>query len=420
MTFQTIRHVIARAVALALCGLTLPVLAQTGRPAGGGAGGGGGGGIGAAGLGGGAAGRTGTSSAATTSPIDRPGNGQVGSANFYVDKDTGQVFVIADDETTKHVQEVVSALSKPKPQVLIKVVFLEVTYNKGSDIGWEGGITKRVNATTTVSASNLFGLASQGINPTSGINTLPGAGLYSVVGNDFSATLRAIAEVGKVEVLSRPTILARNNQMATIQVGDQVPLITSVNFTALGTQENGIQYTTVGIILQVTPFITADGMVEMILAPQISSVDQSLAQTISFTTNGIPITAPAIAIESANTVVVTPDGQTVVIGGLMRNQKTSTDSKIPIIGDIPGLGLLFHHKTESLAKQELIMLLTPYVVRTPADLARMSQDERGRAPMAPHAFNQQELNQYLESGEPKTVPPNTTAPPPVANPPRQP
>jgi len=422
MTLQTIRLVTVRAAAVALCGLTLPILAQTGRPAGGGGtGGGGGGGIGAAGLGGGggAAGRSGTSSAATTSPIDRPGNGQIGSANFYVDKDTGQVFVIADDETTKHVQEVVSALSKPKPQVLIKVVFLEVTYNKGIDVGLEGGITKRINASTTVSASNLFGLASQGINPTSGINTMPGAGLYSVVGNDFSATLRAIEEVGKVEVLSRPTILARNNQMATIQVGDQVPLITSVNFTALGTQENGIQYTTVGIILQVTPFITTDGMVEMILAPQISSVDQSLAQTISFTTNGIPITAPAIAIESANTVVVTPDGQTVVIGGLMKNQKTSTDSKIPILGDIPGVGLLFHHKTQFVAKQELIMMLTPYVVRTPADLARMSQDERGRAPMAPHAFNQQELNQYLESGEPKTVPPNAAAPPSVGNPPPQ-
>jgi general secretion pathway protein D len=208
--------------------------------------------------------------------------------------------------------------------------------------------------------------------------------------------------------------LARNKQIATIQVGDQIPLTTSVNFTALGTQENGITYTTIGIILNVTPNITADGMVEMILAPQISSVDTSLAQVISYSTNGTPITAPAIAIESANTVVITPDGQTVVIGGLMKNSKSSTDSKIPLLGDIPGLGALFHHKTSSLIKQELIILVTPYVVRTPTDLARMSQDERGRAPLAPKAFSQQELNQYLESGEPKTPPAN--AAPPVANP----
>jgi type II secretory pathway component GspD/PulD (secretin) len=204
--------------------------------------------------------------------------------------------------------------------------------------------------------------------------------------------------------------------MATIQVGDEIPLITSVNFTALGTQENGITYTTVGIILNVTPNITADGMVEMILAPQISSVDTALAQTISYTSNGLPITAPAIAIESANTVVVTPDGQTVVIGGLMKNIKSSTDSKIPLLGDIPGLGSLFHHKIQSLTKQELIILLTPYVVRTPADLVRMSQDERGRASLPPKAFSQPELNQYLESGEPKPPPPAPV--PPIANPSR--
>jgi type II secretory pathway component GspD/PulD (secretin) len=414
MTFKTLRLIVGRTVFAAVCGLALTTLAQTaGRP------GGAGGGAGAGGVGGGGAaggtGRTGTASASTTSAIDRPGNGQIGSANFYVDKDTGQVIVIADDETTSNVSKAISALAKPKPQVLIKVVFLEVTYNKGYDVGLEGGITKRINASTTMSASNLFGLASQGISPTSGATTLPGAGFYSVVGNDFQATLRAIEEVGKVEVLSRPTILARNNQMATIQIGDEIPLITSVNFTALGNQENGITYTTVGIILQVTPFITQDGMVEMILAPQISSVDQSLAQTISYTTNGTPITAPAIAIESANTVVVTPDGQTVVIGGLMRNQKSSTDSKIPLVGDIPGIGLLFHHKVSSVNKQELIMMLTPYVIRTPTDLARMSADERGRAQMAPHAFDQKTMNQYLDPGEPKT----TGATAPVANPSQQ-
>jgi type II secretory pathway component GspD/PulD (secretin) len=154
-------------------------------------------------------------------------------------------------------------------------------------------------------------------------------------------------------------------------------------------------------------------MVEMILAPSISSVDTSLGQTIGFTTNG-PISAPAIANESANTVVITPDGQTVVIGGLMKNNKSSTDSKIPLLGDIPGLGQLFHHKTSSIVKQELIILVTPYVVRTPMDLARMSQDERGRAVLAPKAFSQKDLNQYLESGEPKAPAPSPA--PPVANP----
>jgi type II secretory pathway component GspD/PulD (secretin) len=183
----------------------------------------------------------------------------------------------------------------------------------------------------------------------------------------------------------------------------------SVSVTTVGTQ-TAIQWISVGIILNVTPTITSDGLVEMIVAPQISSEDQALAQTIGTSSNGVPITVPAIAIESANTVVVTPDGQTVVIGGLMKNSKSTTDSKVPILGDIPGLGAVFHHKTSSNVKQELIILLTPYVVRTPSDLARMSQDERGRARMAPKAFTQPELNQFLDAGA------QNNAAPPVVNP----
>jgi general secretion pathway protein D len=381
------------------------LLAQTRTGGGGGGGGGfGGGGFGGGG-GGGGAGRTSTATSGT-STIERPANGQVGTANFYVDQDSRQLFVIADDATAGYVSNVVANLNRPKPQVLIKVVFLEVTYNKGVDIGVEGGVTKRINASTTNSASSLFGLAQQGITPNSaGVNTLPGAGLYTVVGNDFSATLRAISEVGKVEVLSRPTVLARNNQQATIVVGQEVPLITGVTYDTFGNEHNAISYQNVGIILQVTPFITSDNMVEMILAPQISEVDPSHSQAIAYTTNGQAITAPYIDIRSANTVVVTPDGQTVVIGGLMQNSRSSTDSKIPILGDIPLLGALFHHKLQSDTKTELIILLTPYVVKTPSDLARMSADERGRAQLAPKAFSQAELNQYLEGGQSKPPPP---------------
>jgi general secretion pathway protein D len=411
MKLRTLQLQASRWAALALCGLAFPVLAQTRTGGGGGGGFGGGGGGGA----GGGAGRTGASSTATTAAIDRPGNGQVGSANFYVDKDTGQVFVIADKATTEYVSQVISNLAKPKPQVLIKIVFLEVDYNKGVDIGVEGTVTKNLHAGLTNTASTIFGLASQGSTPTSGITSLPGAGMYSIVGDDFSATLRAIEEIGNVQLLSRPTILARNNQMASIQVGYQIPVPSSVTLSTFGAQ-TAIQWLNVGIILNVTPNITADGMVEMILSPQISSVDPALGQTIGTSSNGVPITVPAIAIESANTVVVTPDGQTVVIGGLMKNNKTSTDSKIPLLGDIPGLGQLFHHKTSSTVKQELIILLTPYVVRTPMDLARMSSDERGRMPMAPKTFSQKELNQYLESGQPKAPPANAV--PPVAIPPR--
>jgi general secretion pathway protein D len=140
----------------------------------------------------------------------------------------------------------------------------------------------------------------------------------------------------------------------------------------------------------------------MILAPQISSVAAQSTQ-ISTGTNG-NFSTPYINIESANTVVVTPDGQTVAIGGMMQDSKTTTDSKIPLLGDIPGLGLLFHHKIKSVNKTELIIFLTPYIVRTPDDLTRMTIDERGRVDMAPKAFSSTELNQYLAPQPPAPAP----------------
>jgi general secretion pathway protein D len=380
------------AIVLLCCG-TIPLMAQTRTGGGGGYGGGGGGGGGARG------GSSSSSSSSANGEVNRPANGQIATPQFYVDQDSRTVFLVGDQQTTEAVSQVISNLNRPKPQVLIKVVFLEVTYNKGVDIGIEGTITRNINSGVTNTGSSLFGLAQQGIAPNSaGVNTLPGAGIYTISGNNFTATLRAIEEVGKVQILSRPTILARNNQQANIVVGQEVPLITSVTYDTFGNEHNGIQYQQVGIILQVTPFISDNGMVEMILAPQISEVDATHSQAIAYATNGAAITAPYIDIRSANTVVVTPDGQTVVIGGLMQDSKSSTDSKVPILGDIPVLGALFHHKLTANSKTELIILLTPYVVRTPEDLARMSNDERGRTELSPKSFPEKEFNQYMEPG----------------------
>ena len=403
MNIKSLKTPAIRWMALLLCcGMSLPLAGQANRT-GGGAGGGGGGGFGGGGFGGGAGRATGagTASSSATTP-ERTPNGTVGSANFYVDPDTHQVFFTADEQTAAYVNQVLSNMDRPKPQVLIKVIFLEVTYNNGYDVGLEGGINKRVNASHSVNASNLFGLVQQGITPTQGVNTLPGAGLYTVVGDDFSATIRAIQEVGKVDVLSRPTIMTRNNQAATVVVGQEVPIINGVTYDTFGNEHSSIVYQNVGVILQVTPFITADDQVEMILAPQISSVAAQSTQ-ISTGTNG-NFSTPYINIESANTVVVTPNGRTVAIGGMMQDSKTVTDSKIPLLGDIPGLGLLFHHKVKAVNKKELVIFLTPYIIRTPDELARMTIDERGRLDMAPKAFSSGELNQYLAPQPPAPAP----------------
>lgn len=333
---------------------------------------------------------------------------QVGSATISSDPETGRIIVITDEETSVHISQVISNLDIPKPQVLIKVVFLEVTYNNSYDIGVEGGFTGTVGKnpnSASVAGANSFGagsgLGSVATNlqfnslglPITGFGTTPpGAGLYQVLGNDYQATIRAIATAGKTEVLSRPSILARNNQPATITVGQSVPLISNTRFDAVNGQINSLTYQSVGIILRVTPFISNDGMVEMIVSPEISSLaDQS--QWVSI---GGGALAPVINTRSADTVVVTPDGHTVIIGGLMQNSKTASDSKIPLLGDIPLLGNLFKRQSKNNSKTELLIFLTPHIVQAPAELAALSEKERAKGVLPKKAFTENEMNQFLD------------------------
>jgi general secretion pathway protein D len=336
-------------------------------------------------TGGGGFGGIGTSGSRTYT-----GNGTVGEAMVTSDPDTRRLIVITDEETSQFVGQVVTNMDTPKPQVLINVVFLEVTYNKNFDFGIESAYRKNIDSSTTFGGTNIFGgLAAQGAANSFGV---PGAGIYQIAGQDFQVTLRAIQENGKLEVLSRPTILARNNQQAYILVGQQVPLINNVRFDTVGNQINTVTYQDVGIILRVTPFITSEGYVEMIVAPEISALDRT--QTIPISTG---VVAPVINKRAADTVVVTPNGQSVVIGGLMENDKNETDSKIPILGDIPWLGNLFKHKTKSGTKTELLIFLTPHIVMRPSDLIALSHNEASRPENAPNAFSEEEMKRFLDN-----------------------
>jgi general secretion pathway protein D len=331
-------------------------------------------------------------------------NGTVGTATFAVDPNTHNIVVATDSETAQQISNVIYHLERPIPQVLLNCVFLQVQHNNSSDIGIEGGYTSGGNP--AVNALNTFGLSgldsvSTNFNALgqsfstfpSPLSTAGSGGLYQVLGSDFQATLRAIAQAGKAQVLSRPSILARDGQPAQIVVGQSVPLVTSVSYSGLAnTPVNNITYTDVGIILNVTPFISvANRMVEMILQPQDSSVDPTLTQTIS-----PGVTAPYIDVTSANTVAVTPDGQTVVIGGLMENDQSSNESKIPILGDIPVLGNLFKYKSKSDAKQELLIFVTPHIVQAPTQLADLPGGPSHLPSMITNSISEQELNRFLE------------------------
>lgn len=346
----------------------------------------------AQGFGGGGFGGFGTRRSSSSG--NYPSSTSVGQATFMSDPETRKVIAVTDPETAKQISLIVTNLDRPAPQVLIKCVFVEATYNKALDLGVEGSYTKNfgnaANGQTGI-VNQAFGLSQQGTLPAP-----PGAGMYQILGNDYQATIRAIAQAGKAELLSRPSILARNNQQARISLGQEIPIPTNTRYDTFGNQISSVEYRNVGIILEVTPFITRDGMVEMVVAPQTSELADKSQWVPIASGSGGTTAMPVINSRSADTVVVVPDGQTAVIGGLMQKVHQSSDSKIPFLGDIPGLGVLFKRTQKSDSKSELLIFLTPHIVRRPGDLAAMSTQQR-EAMQMPSSFKQEELDRFLDN-----------------------
>jgi general secretion pathway protein D len=396
---------------------------RTGGGGGGGGGFGGFGGFGGGGFGGGN--RNGSSSSSS----QYNNNGTVGNAVISVDPVTHNVVVIADKQTSEQIRKVIESLDVPEPQVLIKVVFLEVQRNDSSEIGVQGSYTGNPFGTSIASIAGYvtnYAVSSIGSNavptivPTSITPTyqsmnlannmgLPAAlssvsgsgGMYQVLGSDFTATIQAIAAAGKSQVLSRPSILARDGQLAKIVVGQDIYLPSGVSYNTVGVTTTPIingTYTEVGIILDVTPFIGANGLVEMIVQPQTSAVDSSSPGQVIATGGilGSPVYAPNLNIRSADTVVVTPSGQTVVIGGLITSSKSSADTKVPFLGDIPLLGQLFRASNKAQSRTELLMFLTPHIVEAPAQLVALTNPEMHQAPLITNSITEQELDRFLE------------------------
>jgi general secretion pathway protein D len=395
---------------LAACA-TLGLHAQTGR-GGGGFGGFGGGGFGGGGFGGGGfGGNRGGFGSTANSGEEYNNNGMVGGASIMVDPDTHNIIVVADQATSDQISNVIASLDRPKPQVLIKVVFLQVQLDNSLDLGVEGGyVNNGSQGNPAVSAANIFGLT--GLNtvatnfnalgqaigsgfPVPGTSALSSGGLYEVLGENYQATIRALAQQGKAQVLSRPSILARDGQPATILVGQQVPLVTGISYEAVGNTTvpiNNVTYTPVGIQINVTPYVSPDNYVEMIVTPQDSEVDPTLTEPI-----GGGVNAPVIDTRSADTVVITPDGQTVVIGGLMENDKETTTSKIPLLGDIPLLGALFRSTSTSDNKDELMIFMTPHIVHAPMELAGTVNAPNLTGGFITNSVTEQQLDHFLNN-----------------------
>ncbi len=188
---------------------------------------------------------------------------------------TGQVFVVADADTNsllvttatryqQEVRDIIAELDRPVPQVLIKILIAEVTHDNSSDLGTDFSVLNQRKSGNGQSIVQNLGNAVA--------NASNGGLEVALTETNVTATLHALAAVNKLDVLSRPYILASDNQLASITIGNEVPFITDTRLTETGQTINTIQYQDVGIILNVTPHVNPEGLVILDVAPEISQV----------------------------------------------------------------------------------------------------------------------------------------------------
>ena len=327
-------------------------------------GGGGGGerGGGAAGGGAAAGGATGGSSESMNGANDLSDQ-----TYFQADTTTNSLLVLTSTKNYTLVEPIIRELDKSVGQVLIKVLFAEISHTNELDFGTDLSALNLRTATSAFTGTPPMG--TQGSTtfgkPTSGL----GLTLNTIEG-DWDATLRALEGVTKVNVLSRPYVLARNNQAATIKVVAEVPIPgTTTSNGSVGSTTTYSYRTDIGIVLTVTPQVNPDGVVNMTVTPSITNITGT-AQVAA------GLTADTFSTRSATTMVTVKDGQTIVIGGLIQDTITDTINRVPLLGAIPVVGALFGRTDHIKSKTELLIFLSPRVAQEPAKLTDISSDER--------------------------------------------
>jgi len=351
--------------------------------------------------------RTGTTS---TASAGRGGTARLSASAAQAASDlSGKVYVVAEPDTnsllvttsTKNfprVKAILDELDRAVPQVLIKVLVAEVTHEKTLDLGVEASI---LNMSTATGPGFKGGTNFSVTAKTTGL-------VFSLIEDNVTVALRAIAGVGKLDVLSRPYILTSDNQQASIMVGQSVPTPTGSQITDSGQTNTSFLYNDVGIMLTVTPHINPDGLVIMDVYQEISAISDSQVQ-LSTT-----VFAPVFNKRVAQSRVSILDGQTIVIGGLMEDRITDHVDKVPYLGDIPGLGVLFRRTTKDKTKTELLLFLTPHVARVPNDLKVMSEGEQAGTKVIQDAVEPGAFEEHMKGMQQGAAPPpeeNPSAPP---------
>lgn len=231
----------------------------------------------------------------------------------------------------------------------------------------------RLQDTLAGSGVSAFGLGRT--NATLGY----GGMVLSAANESINILVRALQDSNRLQILSRPQVMAIHNRPAQILVGQKVPRITNSTINNLGNTQNTVQDVDVGIILNIIPQINDDGVVVLYVEAQKSAVGPE-EQGIVITTNaqGIPVRSPRIDTTSAFTTVSAKDGQTVVFAGLITSTKLQTSRGVPYLSDIPVLGRLFEFESETQRRTELLIVMTPKIVKYDQDYDWINATESAR------------------------------------------
>jgi len=289
-------------------------------------------------------------------------------------EESNQLMVSTSPRYQAEVLRIIQQLDAPPPQVMIEVMIAEVSLDDSFEMGLEFALQQLKFSETATPGPNGI-IQSNSFDFVGGTDLgAAGAGLggfsFTITGEDFNFLVRALQTDSRLEVIQRPSIMCQTNQEANITIGESVPFVRGTTISDAGQTTAQVEYEEVGVILNVEPVINPDGFVYLRVAPEISSVSASNIPL------GNGIFAPIITQQSAETTVAVKDGETVVIGGLITSSSTESESKVPGLGDVPGLGALFRTTSRSNTRSELLIALTPTIVRSVEDARRMSVDQR--------------------------------------------
>lgn len=355
-----------------------------------------------------------------TRPPIRPLTEFEAPVQVFADKATNSIVISSTKLAWSHLQSVIRDLDIRRKQVFVEAVILEVQVDRLRQIGLDP--TTILIPGKSGFVNGLFGFnrapeeitavatAAQAIFGGTAAGTTGGA---SVLLNSVNvrAFMNFVMSLTDTNVLSTPQVLAADNQKAKIVVGENRPFPTGQAQGITGGTLVTIERKDVGVTLELTPQVLEDDLIRLEIKQEITAIAENVAQTIGSGASSIPV-GPTTTKRSMETTTVALDQQTLVVGGLVRDNITINERKIPLLGDIPWLGWLFKTETRQIVKLNLLVFLTPHLVRDEHDMvelnARKAQDvnslQRDSRIEEPTRLKQ-DMREHLEL--PSTVPPSS-------------